>query len=92
MDTCAIKVYNNENFMSKNFIKFREKTSGTSKREHGEVGNVRNIVLNFYECCKNIFQSTHNCVCTASGQKINAIQVKLNQCTNIMELVDIMFN
>ena len=46
MDTCAIKVYNNENFMSKNFIMFREKALDTSKKEGGEVGNVRNIILN----------------------------------------------
>ena len=48
MDQCAIKVDRNEKSFSENFIKVKEKTLDTSKKEDGEAGNVSNKNIKFY--------------------------------------------
>ena len=80
----------NEKSSSTNVNKVIENTLDTSKKEDGEYGNVCNSIINCDERGKHICQSTYKRACTKLHHKLNTVQEKLNECTNKMELVDVM--
>ena len=54
INTCDIKVDDNEKYLGTYVSKVTEKTSYTSKKEDGEAGNISNSIVKFYDYGKNI--------------------------------------